>query len=270
MAKTFNKKFVHSKTWDEARLGAVEKIVLRAVTKYLWESIRDTSRLRPIENFAETLFRSGNVVVTFNWDLTVERVWYDHSEKLDLEYSLPKEGERRDFYLLKPHGSIDWFHAKTLGGTTVEKEMSKHDKTVSYYPYFKISKNPELLKYLPVIVPPVYNKEFRTTFLNEVWRSVYKAVSRATELCIIGYSMPKEDQFARFVLRRAIRNNIADAQKGKKPQLRVTVINPDENVEGTFSRLVGTAHASRNTKSTAAGSTYEFIQAYFQNYTSES
>jgi len=266
MAKTFNTDFQPSARWDEGRLEGVERTVLRGVTQYLWEAMRDTSKLEPLELFAERLFKPGNVAITFNWDLTVERVWYDHSEDLDLEYTFPKVSGRKKFYLLKPHGSIDWFKTKPLRGTTLGRRMDKHDEELGYYPYFKISKDPDLLKHLPVIVPPVYHKEFKTGFLNKVWTSVYTAVSRATDLWIIGYSMPREDQFARFVFRRAIRNNIANAQNKEKPPLKVTVINPDESVEGIFSRLVGTTQATLTKKSAATVSTFEFIQAQFQDY----
>jgi hypothetical protein len=186
-----------------------------------------------------------SVVVTSNWDLTVERVWYNHSDNLDLEYLYPKTGNKRPkFYLLKSYGSIDWFEAKPLRGTALESKMKKHDDSLSYYPYFKISKDPDLLRRSPVIVPPIYNKEIKGRFLSKVWTSVYRAISRATELWVISYSMPKEDQFARFVFRRAIRNNITNAQSRKKPPLKVTVINPDETVESTFSRLIGTTQGT--------------------------
>ena len=266
MAKIFNRDFHPSSRWDEGRLERVKLSVLSAVTLYLWESTRDTSKLEPLELFSERLFRPDNVVITFNWDLTVERVWYDHSEDLDLEYLFPKESKRKKFYLLKPHGSIDWFKTRPLRGSLLEKRMKNLDKTLSYFPYFKLSKDPGLLKYLPVIVPPVYQKDLKAEFLNKVWTSIYKAVSRATHLYIIGYSMPKEDQFARFVLRRAIRNNIVNAQNNEGAKLKVTVVNPDESVEGTFSRLIGTNQTTLTRENAASVSTFEFIQASFQDY----
>ncbi|MGA3324279.1 MAG: hypothetical protein ABSF45_07385, partial [Terriglobia bacterium] len=129
--------------------------------------------------------------------------------------------------------------------------------------YFRLSKNPELLDVLPVIVPPVWHKEFNEPFLRQTWRSVFRSLSRATSLRIIGYSLPKEDQFARFVLRRALRNNILKASKGQNRPLRVYVGNPDAAVAATFSRLGGLGNDE-----TAKFVKFQFIHASFENYLS--
>jgi hypothetical protein len=81
----------------------------------------------------------------------------------------------------------------------------------------------------------------------------------ATFWRLLGYSLPREDQFARFVLRRAIRNNLLNVEKGKKSPLSLKVINPDETVWATFSKLVG---ASQN------HTRMEFVQTLFQDYVS--
>jgi hypothetical protein len=72
---------------------------------------------------------------------------------------------------------------------------------------------------------------------EDLGRSVYRAISDATELVVIGYSLPREDQFARLVLRRAIRSNQIKADRGDKQQLKLTVVNPDDTVAITFTRL---------------------------------
>jgi hypothetical protein len=112
---------------------------------------------------------------------------------------------------------------------------------------------------MPVIVPPVSSKEFRYRALKRTWMSIFRAVSQATQLHIIGYSLPREDQFARFVFRRAIRNNLLNVEKGKKSPLSIRVVNPDETVFTTFSRLVG---------STGTNTEMEFKQTLFQDYVS--
>lgn len=106
-------------------------------------------------------------------------------------------------------------------------------------------------------MPPVSSKEFKYRALQRTWISVFRAVSQATELQIIGYSLPREDQFARFVLRRAIRNNLLYVEKGKKSSLAIKVINPEEAVWTTFSRLVGGSQNSIE---------MEFKQTLFQDY----
>jgi hypothetical protein len=107
----------------------------------------------------------------------------------------------------------------------------------------------------PVIVPPVSAKEFSHKILKQTWRGIYKAVSNATELYILGYSLPKEDQFARLVLGRALRSNRIKVKKKDKRPLRVIVVNPDESVETTFRRLIGPNVPN-----------FTFYQATFENF----
>jgi hypothetical protein len=108
----------------------------------------------------------------------------------------------------------------------------------------------------PVIVPPVWNKQFsKYSVFEETWASVYWAISSATVLTILGYSLPREDQFSRFVFRRALRNNIKKAEKNEKEPLEVIVVNPDEVTESTFARVVGTDRTN-----------FRFHRAYFEDF----
>ena len=107
----------------------------------------------------------------------------------------------------------------------------------------------------PVIVPPVSAKEFSHKILRQTWRGIYKAVSKATELYVLGYSLPKEDQFARLVLGRALRSNRLKVEKKEKRPLQIIVVNPDEGVETTFRRLLGPNVP-----------TFIFHQATFENF----
>ena len=135
------------------------------------------------------------------------------------------------------------------------QETGSLDAQLCYYPRFDRAKNPKLVDIPPVIVPPLSEKEFDLGFLKRTWRFVYRAVSNATELHILGYSLPREDQFARLVFRRAILNNLLKASKQKRREVKVRVVNPDPATEGTFSRLVG-----------RKVSDFDFRQAYFEDY----
>ncbi len=114
------------------------------------------------------------------------------------------------------------------------------DEEVRLYPHFNFAKHPELAKALPVIVPPVSSKNVRVRMSKEDLAFDFIVLLRMrTDLYIIGYSLPKEDQFARLVLRRALRSNLLRTTKSEKGPVRITVVNPDESTGVTFSRLAG-------------------------------
>lgn len=258
MAKTFNsEEFVQSERFSEGRIRKVESIVLKALTAFLWESIQSTDNLKPLRQFAETRVDRGDVVITFNWDVGFERSLYMDRKEPSFHYFYSRDIDQKQVFLLKPHGSIDWFRKAELPDGGDDRDYLTLDKKLAVFKHFDFTKNRELAKLLPVIVPPVSSKEFKYRALKRTWRSVFRAVSQATELHIIGYSLPREDQFARFVFRRAIRNNLLNVEKRRKFPLAISVINPDETVWTTFSRLVG---------STGDGTEMEFKQAFFQDY----
>jgi hypothetical protein len=260
MAKTFNtEEFVRSEPYSEKRIGKVEGIVLKALTAFLWEAMQSKDKLKPLHRFAEKEVNLGDVVITFNWDVGLEQTLYMDRKEPSFHYFYSRKIDQKQVFLLKPHGSIDWFRKAALPNNGEGEDYLSLDKDLAVFKHFDFTENHELAKLLPVIVPPVSSKEFKYRALKRTWISVFRAVSQATQLHIIGYSLPREDQFARFVFRRAIRNNLLNVEKGKKSPLGIRVVNPDETVWTTFSRLVG---------STGTGTEMEFKQTFFQDYVS--
>jgi hypothetical protein len=258
MGKTFNtEEFVRSEPFSEERIRRVEKIVLRSLTSFLWKSMESTDRLKALRRFAEKEIRMGDVIITFNWDVGLERSLYMDRKEPSFHYFYSRKLKQNQVFLLKPHGSIDWFKNAELPTDRVKKDYLSLDKKISVFKYFDFSEHRSLAKLLPVIVPPVSSKEFKYRALRRTWISAFRALSQATELQVLGYSLPREDQFARFVLRRAIRNNLVNVEKRKKSPLSLKVINPDETVWATFSKLVGGSQNSTQ---------MEFVQALFQDY----
>ena len=237
MAAEFNtESYISSSLWGPGRLTNVRQEVLRAVTSYLWDRTSDWN-LQPLRQFLGSCVVAGDTIVTFNWDIT-------------LEQALEKEGKFNFWYepqseliLLKPHGSIDWFLRSQVPKDLIKKAVRKIDGELCVYPEFNFAKYQKMGKVSPLIVPPVARKDFSLPFLMATWQRVYRAISRASRLYIMGYSLPKEDQFARFVLGRALRNNALKAERGKKKELLMTVVNPDEAVHVTFARLLGQGSA---------------------------
>jgi len=227
---------------------------LRALAAFLWNSMQSTDNLKALRRFAEKEILLGDVVITFNWDVGLERSLYMDRKEPSFHYFYSRKLAQKQVFLLKPHGSIDWFKKVDLPNRSgivdhhppesppkrgVGSDYLQLDKKICVFKYFDFTEHPKLVKLQSVIVPPVSSKEFKHRALQRTWISVFRAVSQATELHVIGYSLPREDQFARLVLRRAIRNNLLNVEKGKKPALSLRVVNSDEAVWTTFSRLVG-------------------------------
>jgi hypothetical protein len=208
-----------------------------------------------VRDFVRENLREGDTIITFNWDLTLERALEEFPGDPGFLYTYSRSREEKRFSLIKPHGSIDWFERRAIRGRVSDSHVGSFDRVLCYYPRFDRAENPELIEVPPVIVAPVADKEFKYDFLKRTWRFVYRAVSDAAELHIIGYSLPREDQFARLVFRRAIRNNIHRARERNARPVKVRVVNPDPAAEGTFSRLVGREVGD-----------FEFRQALFEDY----
>lgn len=253
MAKSFNsEEFIESNLWPKPKLDSVRDVTLKAVTDYLWERIGKADALNPMRAFATKYLKYSDTVVTFNWDVTLERGLWDREDDFRMPYTYRRSRTGKFIAILKPHGSIDWFQKSDLS-PQIQKHTEKLDDGVRLYPKFNFSKHPELANILPVIVPPLATKSFEHDCLKRTWRHIYRAVSDATELHIIGYSLPKEDQFARLVLRRALRSNLHKTGKQEKRPLRITVVNPDDAAAVTFNRL-------------AASIPVAYYQAKMENY----
>jgi len=240
VAKDFNEGFVESAVWSVDELRKVKIITLKAVTDYIWSLMGDATKQRTVNDFVRNNITTGDTIITFNWDLTLERALEDYPGDPGFQYRYSRE-KPDELVLLKPHGSIDWFERRKVEGTKCAKDVEHHDKKLCYYPKFDLGKYRELQEVAPVIVPPVFSKDFKYDFLHKVWGDVLRSISDATEVHILGYSLPKEDQFAKFVFRRAIRNNLSAAGDKKKKNPKVFVVNPDEAVEQTFYKLAGKA-----------------------------
>lgn len=239
MAKEFHTEaYIESKRWPEAKLQEAADITLRAITEYIWDFMADGDRRRVLFGLIRKLVRPGDVIVSFNWDFMIDLSLEDLDQNGSPTYSY--SSPRDSVVLLKPHGSIDWFEKSKLpDDKKVLREMRHRAQGVCFYPYFQLAQNPDLLKYPVFIVPPLSTKRF-SGFLQRIWRDVYHAVAAAKELYIIGYSLPREDQFARLVIGRAIQRNNASRKNGKN-RLPVIVVNPDDGASTTFAKLVGTA-----------------------------
>src|SRR5581483_9243912 len=102
----------------------------------------------------------------------------------------------------------------------------------------------ERRSYMPLVVPPVYNKDFRNPLFTDLWRKCVAALSTAESVVFVGYALAEVDFHARFIFRCGFYNQLEGELKESgdraKPTgaSKVTIVNPDvgsaKRIEGTL------------------------------------
>jgi hypothetical protein len=224
MAQRFNSEgFIRSSVWGVQKLENVKNLALNAVAQYIWHVLNenDGDTEEYIRRFVKDFVHEGDTIITFNWDITIERAIKYHPTIQSVRGTYSRSGKNDGLVLLKPHGSIGW------------------QTRTEVHPKGSMSLGAQLSDVPPLIVPPLADKNFTSPILRRSWIGVFHAISNASQLLILGYSLPREDQFARFVLRRAIRNNAVKMGKKKNSRLNVSVVNPDIKLQAVYSSLLG-------------------------------
>jgi len=202
------------------RLSKLRRTFLLGLARYLWRGHKAVTGDHPIALLAKSL-RRGDTVITFNYDLTVD--WALQDSDHTWEY---KPGPD-DITLLKPHGSIDWFHADEVDADT--ESFSELFTASTQFERWDFD-DEKLGQSLPVIVPPVVAKLIEEPDLQAIWMEVSKRLVRASAIYILGYSLPQADRLTRFVLRRAVR--------ARKKSGNIWAVNPDPGLRSRFSECI--------------------------------
>ena len=188
-----------------------------AITKILSDRSKPiASALGKNHSVVDSLIQPGNVIVTSNWDLLVEKAAAVRGVPLRLS-GAPSDTR---LTLLKLHGSIDW---------TLRPDCKKRVGAANYSSIddllFSSRSRPHRLASRPVIrskaleswtrayqvIKGTTTEPYMLTMargksdliepLMPIWMDAYRALSSAKELHIIGYSMPDDDTEIRTLLR---------------------------------------------------------------------
>jgi hypothetical protein len=196
-----------------------------AIAQLLIEKIKACGpTLRAGHDYLDEIIRPGNVIVTSNWDVVLERYAGLHR----IPVRLSGTGEDDELVLLKLHGSIDWClgrHMTRLGSTDEYALLSERLFPARPYRQTLPSKSRRAGSVIrvraleswreawrlvrsrasePLIVTMARGKSGDLGPLRQGWRDAYGAVSRARRLEIVGYSMPADDIEIRTLLRAGV------------------------------------------------------------------
>jgi hypothetical protein len=204
----------------------------------LKEAIRDQfdtirSAPAPLYDGLARVLRPGDRIITFNYDLAIERavraagLW-----EIGDGYGFPIEsnGAPSPVEVLKLHGSTNW-RGLLFGGRTHSSHNvwnSLGDRPVLFFrPDLEYLGCPDFVDprclgldtaaSLPSMIMPALPKQFyfETTFGQEwkrfwdyLWDRAERAIAKADELVVIGYSLPDADQRARAMLLNSLNKSV--------------------------------------------------------------
>ena len=183
-------------------------------------------------------------VVSFNWDLALDQMLFgDELARADYALASRRKGPR----LIKPHGSLNWYEESSGRPLKSSKKFrlcgSGPDKVYAFRPYRAPTSTRR--RYMPLIVPPVYSKEFHGELFTRLWQQTVSVISTASEVRFLGYSLPSADFHARFILRCGFHNQESGElrEDGSRAhatgRARVTVVDPSTTAAGRIEAAVG-------------------------------
>lgn len=218
-----------------------KKLLLRELLEYYYTSLSFISYYcHSIQHrvLAEDLLYHGGDAISFNWDIFLEEALYK-TEKWDFcdgyfvgfERILQKGQYEKDKlekkyttknFILKPHGSINWFSTNNSKLVLINQMPLEHRSCgallLNYRENFDKGKPP----CESAIVPPGFN---RIAF-PEVWENINKTLSKADEIIIIGFKIKNTDGH--------IEQKLRDIEYKKDLKVKVIDPNADKLIEEKY------------------------------------
>lgn len=194
----------------------------------------------------------GDIVITTNWDTLAERVltedcrWtprdgYGFLVCLKLKGGnseiLSSVPESSDVKVLKLHGSYGWRQKEGSSELYLKDANYLHYLPIRYSNqdiYVVDSGEPSFYQddVKPVMVYPSFLKQLEGLQIQSVWYSAAKALDKADEIHIIGYSLPESDTAVRTLL-NTVRFRL------EKDVLKVIVDDPDSETRQRWGNFLG-------------------------------
>ena len=202
-----------------------------------------------LAKFRKQVISEKAAIISFNWDLILDQLLFGDAIT-GASYGFTKNRIKGPL-LLKPHGSLNWFERELGSRLKSVKRVPIFDPDGSASIYaFREFRAPVSSKrvYTPLIVPPVYLKNFETPVFKALWRNCVTILSRARKVVFLGYSMPLADLHAQFIMRCSFHKQIerqptrASRRKNAVGPAEVVIVNPDWSAAQRISEIVGPKH----------------------------
>ncbi len=194
------------------------------------------NQLAESHEYLDEVLNPGNIAITSNWDLSLERACI----RREIPYRLRWYEDSSSVTILKLHGSIDWtkkedrkehwstssfyrledlINSRPRHDPLSDREVARCHATENWtraYQRIKATTN------RPYMLTMARGKANNILPLTGIWSDAYNVLSRARVLKIIGYSMPEDDVEIRTLLR-------AGVKRGNSYPV-VSIVNPAPDV----------------------------------------
>lgn len=199
------------KTWEE-RVGATD------VIKYM-APFYDLCAGMLVGKWCEPRRYMKNTVITFNYDTVLEEALANIDVKCSYEFDqstveydksakhIARQREDTVLPICKLHGSVNW--AMPLREKGKLRIFGGYDDL--------LSADRQVL-----LIPPTWRKTFGGP-LTTIWDAAVKALTEATRIIIVGFSIPPTDIHFKYLLAAGLQENIS--------LRKIYCLNPDGSVE---------------------------------------
>jgi hypothetical protein len=215
--------------FDEGYWEKHRKSVLRLLTDCIARKAFKAEKSPLLRAFVRRL-QDGDVILTFNWDTLIEKELRTQRRRLN-----SRQRDSSAVTVIKLHGSLDWYMIP-------EGISLKYPETVEWihppsvcrmkdHSYYDVW---DVLDLPPFIIPPTsFKRPPAERFLRELWHEAFNCLVEATEVCVIGYSMPNDDLQARALLRSGL--------AAPTRRRRLIVVDPEPSIGKKYVKWVHSA-----------------------------
>lgn len=182
---------------------------------------------------------NGDVVVSFNWDVLVEALLLHRLKKTPkVRFVQAPHRLKNCVEFAKPHGSFAWNRydleaiddnkRPKLGPIPTPAAVLRTERE----PELRKKKEPLLLGAVPIkseLIAEVDRPQHAIVMAQ--WATFLRGLTEADEICVLGYSFPKEDGYGMFLMREAIRRRTRPIKRvdlyevaGRVPVVRDAIV----------------------------------------------
>lgn len=207
--------------FNEEQIEDLINQILQLLTEYFF-SICKQPISSHMKHFIESLNDSDDAIITFNYDLSVEKVLKEYNKEWDYSLNETPSYQNGSIILLKPHGSINW--KKVNEGKYGKIDVCATEEMIDQ-------------KTIPYIIPPITKKERLCKEIELIWNNFLNYLVSAKEIYFYGYSIPEADLYTKFMIKLAIQENYFLSNKNQK--VKIIVVNPDEKICSRYTNIIG-------------------------------